>query len=220
MRKKICLVLTMFCVASLAFGSTASSQTKRRQQPKRSRASRQTPLPRITLGQLTEEQQQALSSALDEAQALEVTYKYDSRRYADEATRVARICWDTSKLFPEGKVKYALSEMGDAHYNAGLLFAKLFPMPKTETREERAMRELIEASEALDRQRGGTMAEERRRAEEEEAKEEVAHIAKTLERYGVQHLAPYQAQAAIFDIAVGFRKILSDALARHPSSRQ
>ena len=218
MRKKICLTLAL--AATFTISNITQAQTRRRQPPKRARASKQkaqrSPEQQIQeqVRRLNDEQRGAILSALERERVLEVTFQYDNARYVDEAHEVINLLRDVSGTLPDGRVKLLIDEIADAHENTAFINSKVVPRGRSETPDKRALREAIKSREEYDRSIGGTKIEERQRAEAMKAQEEAERIAQILDRYGIQSLPPLSAQTAIVSIAAQFREFLLQGFAR------
>lgn len=114
----IALVLLITC----SFVSSASAQ--RRRNPRRA------PAPRTRLAPLTAEQKAATADIIERVKALEITYNYNSKRYADDAFDVSSKSGEVGDTLPEGMVKDLLLDMWGAWRAAAFIYGECLPSEK------------------------------------------------------------------------------------------
>jgi len=165
--------------------------------PAQAHRARRTPATQQKLTPLTEWQKDALTDLIARADELEVTYRYTPSKFSDESADLSSGCKSVAEEMPEGQVKDVMLKMGQAYEDAGIIYGT--------------------ATGTGLRTRSYEVFNESRRSKGEQTWNYLGEILST---YNVEHLAPYDAQRAVFNNASALKRRLQVYLRKSPTLKE
>lgn len=187
MRSRIPRIIAAMLFTICLFSSISHAQSRHR--PPRVTASRARSEP------LTAEQKESIFDVIEQADELDVTYKYHPEKFADEVQfSFLGKCRQVTDQLPMGQVRTIMVKMAQAYKDAGLLYGSL-----TGTSTISESYDVFNEGQKL---RGGKTYD---------------YVSEILRRYKVENLEPYQAQRAVFHYASSLKNNLQTTLSKTPN---